>query len=269
MFTKPSVYSTSSLASRVCILLAALQFFSACTTKKKIVYFQGAGSASEATSKNYTPVFHSDDLLSILVGGLDPDAVKPFNLQVSTNMTTQYGGYTTGTPSQPGYLIDSNGNIDFPVIGQVHLGGLDRMAATELLKEKLKPYITNPIVNMRMLNFKVTVLGEVRNPGTFTIPNERITLLEAIGIAGDLNITALRKNVLVIRDIDGKKTETRVDLTSKQLFNSPVYYLNQNDVVYVEPNRTKINSGLLNPSNAGIIISAISLIVTVMVLLSR
>jgi polysaccharide export outer membrane protein len=242
--------------------------FSSCISKKKMIYFQGGQGTSGAAEnlKNYTPVFHTDDLLSILVGGVEPDAVKPFNLPTAQLNTNQYGGYGTGTPSPPGYLIDANGNIDFPVIGSLKLAGLDRMAAVALLKDSLKTYITNPIVNIRILNFKVTVLGEVRNPGTFTIPNERITLPEALGIAGDLNITAVRNNVLVIRDVDGKKTETRVDLTSKQLFSSPVYYLNQNDVVYVEPNRAKINSSVINPANASILISIVSLLITTITL---
>jgi polysaccharide export outer membrane protein len=110
------------------------------------------------------------------------------------------------------------------------------------------------------------VLGEVRNPGTFTIPNERITLPEAIGIAGDLQITGIRNNVLVIRDIDGKKTETRVDLTKKDLFNSPVYYLQQNDVIYIEANRAKRNSSVVNTSNVSLVISVISLFVTMVIL---
>ncbi|MGZ4036806.1 MAG: polysaccharide biosynthesis/export family protein [Bacteroidia bacterium] len=240
-----------------------------CISKKKMVYFQGKGDSKTEGAKNYTPVLKSDDLLSILVTAFDAEAVRPFNLPLASMSTTQYGGYSTGTPSQPGFLVDANGNIDFPVIGAVHLGGMDRLAATALLKEKLSAYVSNPIVIIRILNFKVTVLGEVRNPGTFTIPNERITLPEAIGIAGDLNITGVRNNVLVVRDVDGKKTETRVDLTSKELFSSPVYYLNQNDMIYVEPNRAKINSSVINPANAGIIISAVSLIITVLALITR
>jgi len=234
-----------------------------------MVYFQGSGSTSGENTKNYTPIFKTDDLLSIIVAGLDAEVVRPFNMPTTFISSTQYGGYTTGTPSQPGYLIDANGNIDFPVIGQIKIAGLDRMTATLLIKEKLSAYLINPIVNIRIINFKVTVLGEVKNPGTFTIPNERITLPEALGIAGDLNITGVRNNVLVIRDVDGKKTETRIDLTSKQLFSSSVYYLNQNDIVYVEPNRAKVNSSTINPANAGIIISAFSLIVTVLALLTR
>ncbi|MBA2613499.1 MAG: polysaccharide biosynthesis/export family protein [Bacteroidetes bacterium] len=251
------------------ILFILTAFFPSCTSKKKLVYFQGKEAVSNSDSnKNYTPILHADDLLSITVMGLDPDAVKPFNLPSQTGGQI-VGGYSQGAPTPPGYLVDSEGNIDFPVIGKIKVGGLDRVSAATLLKEKLGAYINNPNVMIRILNYKITVLGEVRNPGTFTIPNERISLPEALGISGDLLITAVRKNVLVIRDVDGKKTETRVDLTSKNLFSSPVYYLHQNDVVYVEPNRAKINSSVINASNVGIAISVLSLLITMITLLSR
>ncbi len=232
-----------------------------------MIYFQG-GMPSAENNKNYTPLFRTDDFLYITVLSIDGEAVKPFNLP-PPSLTSQQGGYTQGAPSTSGYLVDSDGNIDFPVIGKIKLAGLNRMQAIELLKNKLQVYINNPTVQIRILNYKVTVLGEVRNPGSFNIPNERITILEALGVAGDLNITATRKNILVIRDVDGKKTETKIDLTSKELFASPVYYLQQNDVVYVEPNRAKINSAVVNASNVGIVISVISLLTTLTVLLSR
>lgn len=238
-----------------------------CTNKQKIIYFQGALSNSES-NKNYTPVFHSDDLLSIIVSCIDIDAVKPFNLQ-SNNLNSNIGGYTQGAPTPPGYLIDSEGNIDFPVIGKIKLGGLTRKDAVEQLKESLKPFLKEPNIQIRIMNYKVTVLGEVRNPGTFTIPNERITLPEAIGIAGDLTINGQRKNVLVIRETDGKRSETRVDLTTKEVFSSPVFYLQQNDVVYVEPNRAKVNSSAVNPGNLSLILSAVSLFITIAVLIKR
>ncbi len=196
---------------------------------------------------------------------LDEIAAKPFNLP-TIGINQAIGGYIQGAPSPPGYLIDSDGNIDFPVVGKIKLGGLTRQTAIDYLKEQLKPYLSNPTIIIRILNYKVTVLGEVRNPGTITIPNERITLLEAIGIAGDLNITGLRKNVLVIRETDGKRTETLVDLTSKELFSSPVFYLQQNDVVYVEPNRAKRNSSAVNTANVSLAISVISLFVTMVIL---
>jgi polysaccharide export outer membrane protein len=245
-----------------------LFILNSCAFKKKIIYFQDGQRKEAEANRNYTPILRSDDLLFITVIGIDQEAVKPFNLPLSLQYNNA-GGYAQGASTPPGFLIDAEGNIDFPVIGKIRLSGLNRVEATSLLKEKLQPYLLNPVVNIRILNFKITVLGEVKNPGTFTIPNERITLLEALGIAGDLNITAVRKNVLVIRDDNGKKMEFRVDLTSKELFTSPVYYLNQNDVVYVEPNRARVNSSAINPSNAGIIISAVSLIVSVLVLLSR
>lgn len=238
-----------------------------CTHKKNMIYFQGKLGNAEMNKSN-NPLLKSDDLLSITVLGIDEQAIKPFNLPLANNNQNN-GGYAQGAPSPIGYLIDSEGNIDFPVIGKIKLSGLTRSAAIDILKEQLKPYLNNPTILIRILNYKITVLGEVRNPGTFTIPNERITLLEAIGIAGDLQITGVRKNVLVIRDSEGKKTETRVDLTTNELFSSPVYYLQQNDVVYVEPNRAKVNSSVVNTANVSLVISVISLFITMAVLIKR
>lgn len=249
------------------IVLGFFLIFSSCASKKKMVYFQGNLNPS-ASNENYNPVLHCDDFISVIVMGMDPETVKPFNIPVQSNMVTS-GGYAVGAQTAPGYLVDVNGNIDFPIIGKIKVAGLTRSTVIDSLKSKLKPHLTNPTILIRILNYKVTVLGEVNNPGTFTIPNERITLPEALGIAGDLKITGKRKNVLVIRDIDGKKTEYRIDLTSKDLFSSPVYYLNQNDVVYVEPNRSKINSAALNQANAGVIISVVSILISLIVLFNK
>jgi polysaccharide export outer membrane protein len=149
------------------------------------------------------------------------------------------------------------------------VGGLNRTQAIELLTEKLKPFLNAPNIQIRISNYKITVLGDVKTPGTFNIPNERITILEAIGLAGDLNITAKRTDIQVIRDKNGQKTNYLIDLTKSDFFASPAYFLEQNDVVYVKPNKVKINSGALNPSNAGIIISAISLLITMAILIQR
>jgi polysaccharide export outer membrane protein len=180
-----------------------------------------------------------------------------------------YGGYTMGAPTQPGYLVQENGNIEFPIIGSIKVGGLTRTQAIELIKQQLSSYVVNPTVSVRILNFRVTVLGEVRNPGTFTIPNERITILEALGISGDLLITGERQNVLVIREEDGTRKEYRVDLTQESLFSSPVFYLQQNDVVYVEPNRAKRSAALINASNTGIVLSSLSLVLTTLILIFK
>lgn len=252
---------------RYFVILLLYAMVSGCTSKKNLVYFQGSDS-SKVTS-NYNVVFQKDDLLSVTVMGLDQDAVVPFNLPTALLYPSNIGGYAQGAPTPPGYLVDGEGYIDFPIIGKIKFGGLTRTEAAEELKKRLAEYIAKPSVNIRILNFKITVLGEVRNPGTFTIPNERVTLPEAIGIAGDLLITGVRKNALVIRDVNGIKTETRLDLTSKDIFNSPVYYLQQNDIVYIEPNKAKVNSSVVNASNVGVAISVLSLLITLATFLTR
>jgi polysaccharide export outer membrane protein len=254
-----------SKATLLCCLSTMLLW--GCNTKKEIVYFQGQPT-EYASSSSYNPTIKPDDLLSILVMANDEKSTLLFNLPqgVGNNL---YGGYAQGSPTPPGYLVNSAGDIQFPVIGNIHLAGLTRSAAIEVMKEKLSSYIVHPTISIRILNFRVTVLGEVRNPGTFTIPNERITVLEALGIAGDLLITGERENILVIRDEDGKKREYRLDLTSESLFSSPVYYLQQNDVIYVEPNRAKRNASVVNASNTGIVISSLSLLLTSLILIFK
>ena len=160
------------------------------------------------------------------------------------------------------YLIDKEGNIDFPVLGKVELVGLTTEQAKQKIREILqKDYLKDPIVNMRIKNFRVTILGEVNKPGTYTVESERVTIFEALGLAGDLKIKGKRDNVLVIRDFNGTKTYTRVDLTSKALINSPVYFLTQNDVVYVEPNKSAITSASLD-NRVTIAVSILSMLVT-------
>jgi polysaccharide export outer membrane protein len=250
------------------LFLSAFMLFS-CASRKKMVYFNAPGEIPAGVgARNYEPMFRADDLLAISVAGSDPLAVKPFNLEGSS-LDSRENTQAAKSPAGPVYLVDANGMIDFPVLGPLKIGGLDRTAALKLISEKLQPYVSGAVVNIRILNYKITVLGEVKNPGTFTIPNERITLPEALGLAGDLLITGLRKNVLVIRDTDGKKTETRVDLTSKELFASPVYYLQQNDLVYVEPNKAKINSSVVNTASISLVASVVSIIVALSVLLTR
>ncbi len=161
----------------------------------------------------------------------NPEDAIPFNLPVHfTSLSKSNNGYYNGIPSSGGYLIDSLGNLSLPIIGEIHLGGLNRMEGSELIIEKLEDYLNNPTVQISILNFKVTVLGDVNAPGTFKIPNERITILEAIGLAGDLNITGNRKNVMVIRNDRGIEKTYRIDLTSHDVFSSSVYYLKQNDI---------------------------------------
>jgi len=254
--------------SNVAILLSLALLLNACASRKEVAYFNDISKASPAQDKVASDVkFQSGDILSIQIIAAELESTIPFNLpDLSTG--SQLPNYTNGIANQQGYFIDPAGNIEMPVIGTIRASGLTRTELISEVKGKLKPHIKDPVVHIRLLNFKVTVLGDVRSPGTFTIPNERISILEAIGIAGDLNITAMRKNVLVIRESDSVKTSYRLDLTSSSILNSPAYYLKQNDVVYIEPNRAQRNSASIN-SRAGILISGASLILSFIILFSK
>ena len=241
--------------------------FVSCNVKRKIVYFQALASSKDSNlinlqpqNSNYNLIFKTDDLIYIDVNSADVESLKPFMKEDLTG-GNQLPGYINGISAKGGYLIDFNGNINFPLIGQVKIGGLSRTDATQLIQVKLREYIIDAIVTLRIQNFKVTILGDVKVPGTYNIPNERLTLIEALGLAGDLNITGVRNNILVIREEKGIKKEFRIDLTKSDVFASPVYYLNQNDVVYVEPNRAKRNTSIVS-STAGIFISVASLVIT-------
>ncbi len=238
-----------------------------CVSKKNIVYFQNDNINQSEVSNSYKTIFKPDDLLQITVTAIDLEAVKAFNLPAVNYATTTNN--VIGTPQQQSYLVDNDGYIDFPVIGKIKIAGLTREEAIQLLRNKLDPdYVKSPTINIRISNFKVTVLGDVQSPGTFTIPNERITILEAIGLARDLNITGVRKDVYVIREIDNKKIEFKVDLLSKELFTSPVYYLQQNDMVYIQPNRSSSQDAAYN-RNTGLFVSIGSIIVSLIAVLTR
>ncbi|WP_298345960.1 polysaccharide biosynthesis/export family protein [uncultured Algibacter sp.] len=243
------------------LLLLFCFFVTSCVSKKNVVYFQTAKDFETIVDTDtFAPKFKVNDIVSIFVSTFDLEAVKPFNL---------YRGGGNQSVELVDYLVDIDGNIDYPVLGKIKLLGLTVEEAKELFKEKLSIYLNDPIINIRILNFRISVLGQVNSPGRYEISGERITLLEAIAMAGDLDIKGQRKNVLVIRDFNGTKTYTRVDLTNKELFNSPVYYLTQNDIVYIEPNRSaKSDSFLDGRVNTAISIASI-IITSSIILLTR
>ena len=236
-----------------------------CASKKKVVYLQDIDQTKSYDSSTlYEPKLQPDDLLSIIVSAENPELTVPFNLpQIQGNyeINNNQNGIKT-------YLVDNFGFIEFPVIGKLKLGGLTRTEATAKLVAAVSEYIKNPIVNLRILNFKVSILGEVLKPSSFTLNSERITLLEAISMAGDLTIHGKRNNILIIREAEGKKTYNRIDITKSDFLNSPFYYLAQNDIVVVEPNKTRVNASVVGP-NVTATISAISVLVTLMVVLLR
>lgn len=235
-------------------------FVVSCASKKDLVYFQGVDEIQKVVNTDYTPVLKADDQLSIIVSALDPAAALPFNTFEPSPGT---GASNVETIS---YLIAKDGTIEFPQLGTLHVAGLTRVELIAMLKEKLEPFLVNPSVNIQLLNFTVTVLGEVKKPGAYQIKDERITVLDAIGLAGDLSVWGTRQNVLVIRETETGKVFERIDLTSSAVFDSPVYYLTQNDVVYVEPNKAKVNSSATS-SATGIWISVTSLFITIVTLI--
>jgi polysaccharide export outer membrane protein len=242
-------------------------YMSSCVSKKTITYFQNDNIDQSKVINIYKTIFKPDDLLQITISSKNIDAARPFNLSTVSYATTTNS--VNGVPLQQPYLIDSQGEIDFPILGKIKVGGLTRKQAIEVFKNKLDPkYIKSPSVIIRISNFKISILGDVRTPGVYNIPNERITILEAIGLAGDLNISAQRFNVKVFREDGNEKKEFIVDFLSKEIFTSPVFYLKQNDIVYVEPNDAKSQFAKAN-QNTGIFISIGSIIISLLTIITR
>lgn len=247
-----------------CVFLCLIAFLASCSAPKEVLYLQDIASIKEENiDKNYEVIIHKDDLLAILVNSKDPELALPFNMPV---VTYQIGAQTTAQQRLLGYLVDQNGDIDFPILGKIHVEGLTRMQVTELIKQKLmsEDLIKDPIVTVQFLNFKVSVMGEVTRPGTFDISGDRITLLEALSMAGDLTIYGRRDRVAVIREKDGKRRILYHDLRSSDIFQSPCYYLQQNDIVYVEPNKAKTGQSRINSNNSvGVWLSAVSVLASI------
>ena len=231
---------------RSCIFILALilcTLVSSCTTQKKMAYFREVDSQSaDSINKNFVvnivPKLKTGDQLLITVTAVDPEAAAPFNLPAMTYLRAGTDQVAT-TQSLQYYEIDEQGNIKFPVLGELHLAGMTKQEATDFISNKLKSLLNDPLVTIRYINFYVTIMGEVTRPGKYTFSNERVTLLEALGTAGDLTPYGKRNNVLVTREQDGKLQFERINLNDASVFTSPFYYLQQNDVVYVEPNKVR------------------------------
>ncbi|WP_293938706.1 polysaccharide biosynthesis/export family protein [Sphingobacterium sp. UBA5996] len=248
------------------IITIYLMFLSSCGSRRNMVYLQSDSTLIDSRYQQYIPKIQAQDILTIAVTAADPKAVAAFNpvSNVSpTNMTQQ-----VDLALRPTYTVDNNGDITLPILGKIHVAGLSRIEAIEKIRLELTTYIKDPGVNINFNNFRVSVLGEVARPGSFIMPTERVTLLEALGMAGDMTIRGVRNNVLLIREIDGQKTMHRLDMTKQETLNSPYYYLAQNDVIYVEPNKAQINNSKLG-ANSNIIISVASLLITVISVLTR
>ncbi len=241
-------------------ILATLFCFS-CTSYKNIPYFQdlNTNGVTKEEINNYSPlVIQPGDIIGLFVTSLNPEASAVFNF----NLNRQNGENADRSPQNAviGYLVDSKGNVRIPLLGEIKVAGYNTSDLTAILQTKLQPYLSTPIVNVRIMNFKVSVLGDVLRPDVFTISNERVTIPEALSLAGDLNITGVRNNILLIREIAGKREFIPIDLNSKTLFESPYYYLKNNDVLYVTPNKEKVAASSTGFQKVSLVIAALSVV---------
>lgn len=260
---------------RFILLLALPLWLGSCTSYKNVPYLQNPEVVNnlEEALPLYDAKIMPKDLLSITINTTDPQAAAPFNLTVQTPLNAALTNINTTTqPTLQQYLVNNAGEIDFPVIGTLKVGGLSKDEAEDLIRERLKPYLKeDPIVTVRMSNYKISVLGEVARPGSFTISNEKVNVLEALAMAGDMTIYGVRNDVKLIReDINGKREIINLDLNNAGVVTSPYYYLKQNDIIYVTPNKTKAknsdigNSTTLWVSATSILVSIASLLVNIL-----
>lgn len=253
------------MKSKLFYLLLLIAVSSGCA-KRNLVYFsdiESGGDFSVKVANIIEPQIQTDDLIKITVSSLNPESNLLFNAGVlnSTGNATN----VVASPLNEGYLVDTNGEINFPVLGQVKLGGLNKEQAIEEMAFRLREYVKDPIVNIRFLNFKVTVIGEVNRPSTFTVPTEKINILEALGLAGDMTAYGKRENVLIIREKDGIRSATRLNLNDRAVLSSPYYYLTQNDVIYVEPDKMKAVQININPNRSQLIAISSSVLVALII----
>lgn len=258
---------------KIQLIVASITFtliFFSCATPKDVLYFQDIDTLEEySVSQRNNPTIREDDLLIITVSAPDMETVRPYNLMIETRPTYSSTNLSLSNNSQQQtYLVDSDGHIELPILGRQHVAGKTRAQLVDHLRNLILKDVKDPIVNVRIVNYKVTVLGEVNRPGSYTIEGERITLPEALGLAGDMTIYGKRKNVVVLREVAGKRTHEIIDLTTVESLNSDYYYLKQNDVVYVSPNSAQVQSSKFN-RNATVYVSVASLLISVLVLVFK
>jgi bexD/ctrA/vexA family polysaccharide export protein len=253
--------------------MAIVIVMGSCGSSKQIAYFQNIDTLSLAASKGlYDAKIMPKDELTITVLTTNPEVSAPFNLTVNSKVGSS-GQMSSGGGSLQGYLVDNDGDINFPVVGKLHVAGMTKTECEDMIKEKITPYLAkteNPIVTVRTSSYRVTVIGEVGSPKVVPVTTGQMSIIEALAQAGDLSIYGKRDNVLLIReDATGEKHSYRLNLNDANLFNSPYYYLQQNDIVYVEPNKVKAKNSTIGSSTTlwfsfvGIVTSVASLVLSV------
>lgn len=253
----------------ICVIL-----LSGCSSYKNVPYMLDSDLLQNIEPlAMYDAKIMPKDLLTITVNTTDPEVAAPFNLTVQSAVNVALSSQLTQQPTLQQYLVSNDGTIDFPVLGTLRVGGLTKGEAESLIREKLGDYLKEtPIVTVRMSNYKISVLGEVARPGVFTISNEKVNIFEALAMAGDLTIWGIRDNVKLIReDADGHRYIINLNLNKADIVSSPYYYLQQNDIIYVTPNKTKAkNSDIGQSANlwfsgTSILVSLVNILVTFLV----
>jgi len=245
-------------------LFLVLLLASSCATKKEIIYFQDADSLNDKLSEQtFEPIIESNDILYIAISSMNEEVLEPFKRKTGLE-----GNVTNSNAGLQGYLVNVEGDIRFPVVGTVNVAGKTRGQVEAQLRAELLEFITDVVVDVRIMNFKVTVIGEVNNPGVYTIPDERVTLPQALGLAGDLSEDGKREDILVIREVNGKQQVSRIDITKTGFFSSPYYFLKQNDVVYVEPSLKGVKKSGFVP-NIPALLSLFTVVLSSVILLTR
>lgn len=242
----------------VFIVLAAI--LNSCSTAKEIVYLQNIDEVQlNKLTSQYEARIKKDDLLSIVVSGPDKTVIMPYNLTLSD----MGGGATDPRHSTLSYLVDSEGEINFPILGKIKVEGMTRSELVEYLTAEISKDVKNPIVNVSFDNYKITVLGEVKNPGTYNMDSERINIFQALGKAGDMLLTAERGDMLLIREVDGVPTYHKLDPRDASILNSEYYYMQQNDILYVRPSAERVVSATTATGIWGIILSSVSSLISI------
>jgi len=255
-------------------LVCYVWLLSGCTSYKSVPYLQNPEVVNQLDSilPLYDAKIMPKDLLTITVNTTDPEAAAPFNLTVQSSINVARTSNLIQQPSLQQYLVNNEGTIDFPVLGRLHVGGLTKNQAEDLIREKLSVYLKEtPIVTVRMANYKIAVLGEVARPGMFNVNNEKVNIFEALAMAGDLTIWGMRDNVKLIReDAEGKREIINLNLNDASIVTNPYYYLQQNDILYVNPNKTKAKNSDIGQSTSlwfsatSILVSIASILVTIL-----
>lgn len=250
------------MKGQLLILAAAILAFSACTTSKQILYFQDIQDRELGQlTKEYEATIKKDDRLAILVSGADKSVTAPYNLTISEIGPTSSS--TEPERSTLSYLVDSEGNIEFPILGKIHVEGMTRNQLVEYLTQEIGKDVKDPIVYVSFKNYKITVMGEVKAPGTYTFDSEKVSILQALGRAGDLALTAKRDGIILLREIDGVQKHFTINLKNSDILESPYFYLQQNDVLYVPASSMRIASATAATNLWSAALSAVTTTVSV------